>query len=85
MTKITYEVRALFDMVRSILGAPVRAVELTDQQLCDLLQVAIGDYSSRVQTEVIMNNWMGFYGKNIANAKELAENAGAASEDIGVS
>lgn len=72
MTKITEEVRALFDMVRSILGAPVRAVELTDQQLCDLLQVAIGDYSSRVQQEVILNNWMGFYGKNISNAKELA-------------
>lgn len=72
MTKITDEVRALFDMVRSVLGAPVVSVELTDQQLCDLLQVAIGDYSTRVQTEVIMNNWMGFYGKNISNAKELA-------------
>lgn len=72
MTKITEEVRQLFDMVRTLLGAPVVAVELTDKQLCDLLQVAIGDYASRVQTEVIMNNWMGFYGKNITNAKELA-------------
>lgn len=72
MTKITDEVRELFDMARSALGAPVRSVELTDKQLCDLLQMAIGDYSSRVQTEVIMNNWMAFYGKNIANAKELA-------------
>lgn len=72
MTKITDEVRELFDMVRSLLGAPVRAVELTDKQLCDLLQVAIQDYSSRVQQEVILNNWMGFYGKNVSNAKELA-------------
>ena len=72
MTKITEEVSQLFDMVRSILGAPVRAVELTDKQLCDLLQVAIQDYSSRVQQEVILNNWMGFYGKNVSNAKELA-------------
>lgn len=72
MTKITEEVRQLFDMVRTLLGAPVVAVELTDKQLCDLLQVAIGDYASRVQTEVIMNNWMGFYGKNVTNAKELA-------------
>lgn len=72
MTKITDEVRQLFDRVRSILGAPVVSVELTDKQLCDLLQVAIGDYSERVQNEIIANNWMAFYGKNVANAKELA-------------
>lgn len=72
MTKITEEVRELFDRVRSLLGAPVVAVELTDKQLCDLLQVAIGDYAERVQNEIIANNWMAFYGKNVANAKELA-------------
>lgn len=72
MTKITEEVRQLFDMVRSLLGAPVVSVELTDKQLCDYLQVAIGDYASRVQTEVILNGWAGFYGKNISNSKELA-------------
>jgi hypothetical protein len=72
MTKITEEVRELFDRVRSLLGAPVVSVELTDKQLCDLLQVAIGDYSERVQNEIIANNWMAFYGKNVANAKELA-------------
>lgn len=72
MTKITDDIRALFDRVRSILGAPVRSVELTDKQLCDLLQVAIEDYGERVQNEIIANNWMAFYGKNTANAKELA-------------
>lgn len=72
MTKITEEVRELFDRVRSLLGAPVVSVELTDKQLCDLLQVAIGDYAERVQNEIIANNWMAFYGKNVANAKELA-------------
>lgn len=72
MTKITEEVRELFNRVRSLLGAPVVAVELTDKQLCDLLQVAIGDYAERVQNEIIANNWMAFYGKNVANAKELA-------------
>lgn len=71
MTKITDEIREMFNQVRSLLGAPVVSVELTDKQLCDFLQVAIGDYASRVQTEVIMNNWIGFYGKNIANSKEL--------------
>lgn len=72
MTKITEEVRQLFDMVRSLLGAPVRSVELTDKQLCDFLQVAIGDYAAEVQSEVILNNWMGFYGKNVSNAYDLA-------------
>ena len=72
MTKITDEIRELFELARTSLGAPVVAVELTDKQLCDLLQIAIGDYASRVQTEVIMNNWIGFYGKNITNSKELS-------------
>lgn len=72
MTKITEEVQQLFDRVRSILGAPVRSVELTDKQLCDLLQVAIEDYGERVQNEIIANQWMGFYGKNVSNSYELA-------------
>lgn len=73
MTKITEEIQALFNRVRSVLGAPVRSVELTDKQLCDLLQVAIEDYSERVQNEIIANNWCGFYGKNSANSTELAQ------------
>lgn len=72
MTKITDEIRSLFRTVRVLLGAPVRKVELTDDQLCDLLQVAIDDYSERTMNEIIANNWMGFYGKNIANSKDLA-------------
>lgn len=72
MTKITDEIKQLFDKVRSILGAPVRAVELTDKQLCDLLQVAIEDYGEVVQNEIIANNWMAFYGKNTASSKDLA-------------
>ena len=71
MTKITEEVRQLFERVRSILGAPVTAVELTDKQLCDLLQVAIEDYGERVQNEIIANQWMGFYGKHVSNSYEL--------------
>lgn len=72
MTKITKEIDGLFKVVRSALGAPVRSVELTDDQLCDLLQIAIQDYSEKVQNEIIRNNWAGFYGKNVNNAQELA-------------
>ena len=72
MTKITEEIKSLFTRVRRILGAPVRSVELTDDQLCELLQIAIEDYGERVQNEVIANNWMGFYGKNTSSSTELA-------------
>ena len=71
MIKITQEIEELFNIVRSALGAPVRSVELTDKQLCDLLKIAIEDYGERVQNEIIANQWIGFYGKNVSNAKEL--------------
>ena len=71
MIKVTKDIDALFKLVRSALGAPVRSVELTNEQLCDLLSIAIQDYSERVQNEIIANQWMGFYGKNVTNAKEL--------------
>lgn len=71
MIKITKDIDELFKLVRSALGAPIRAVELSDEQLCDLLQIALQDYSSAVQNEIISNNWMGFYGKNVTNIKDL--------------
>lgn len=71
MIKITKDIDELFKLVRSALGAPIRAVELSDEQLCNLLQIAIQDYSSAVQNEIISNNWMGFYGKNVTNIKDL--------------
>lgn len=71
MTKQTPEVIALFDKVRKILGAPVRSVELTDDQFCALLDVAVEDYMEKVQNEIIANNYMGFYGKNLSSANEL--------------
>ncbi len=73
MTKITDETRAIFEKVRTLLGAPVRAVELTDEQLCNLLSIAVEDYGERVKNEIIANSWAGFYGKNIANSTELAQ------------
>lgn len=72
MAKINEETASLFRTVRSILGAPVRAVELTDEQLCDLLKVSVEDIMERTQNEMIVNNWMALYGKNTANAKELS-------------
>lgn len=61
------EKQKLFEIVRAKLGAPVRKVELTDDQLCNLLAIAVGDYSERVQNFIIESNWANLYGKNISN------------------
>jgi len=69
--KITSEIEELFLKVRRLLGAPVRTVELTDEQLCSILSVCIEDYAERAQNFVIDNNWISVYGKNI-NSTDLA-------------
>ena len=65
--KITEEISTLFRRLRSELGAPTIDVELTDEQLCDLLEMSIEDYAEKVQNWVIENNWSNFYGKNLSN------------------
>ena len=67
MTQVTDEVRALFRKVRSALGAPVVSVELTDSQLCDLLELAIEDYSEKMNNWLIETQWATLYGKNVTN------------------
>lgn len=71
---ITDEVKHLFEIARTKLGAPVRKVELTDDQLCNLLEVAVGDYAEKVQNWVIESQWLNLYGKNsyLQNPTDLA-------------
>lgn len=71
--KITEEINRLFKKVRSNLGAPIRSVELDDGTLCDLLDTCIEDYAERIQNEIIDNNWMSFYGKNVADSSALLQ------------
>ena len=42
-------------------------VELTDAQLCDLLELAIEDYAEKVQNWLIETQWATLYGKNVSN------------------
>ena len=63
MTKVTDEIKDLFRKIRAALGAPVVAVELTDEQLCALLDMAIEDYSEKVNNWLIRNQWATLYGK----------------------
>ena len=67
MTKITSEIESLFLKIRNALGAPLVEVELTDQQLCSLLDLSIEDYAERVQNWLIENQWATLYGKNVSN------------------
>ena len=57
------EKEKLFKQVRTVFGAPIRKVELTDDQLCDLLELAIGDYAQVVQNFIIESNWASLFGK----------------------
>lgn len=71
---ITPEIQKLFKTVRTKLGAPVRTIQLDDNQLCDLLDVAIGDYSEKVQNWVIKSQWMNLMGHKtlLKNPAEVA-------------
>lgn len=72
---LSQEVKDLFRLTRHLLGSPIRPVQLEDEQLCDLLDVAIGDYSEKVQNWVIETQWLNVQNKNIfqfQNANELA-------------
>lgn len=58
------EKRELFDLVRMKFGAPIRKVELTDDQLCGALKLATRDYSTMIQMFIIESNWAQMYGKS---------------------
>lgn len=61
------EKQKLFNLVRHKLGAPIRKVELTDEQLCSLLEIAVQTYAEKTQNFIIENNWANIYGKNLSN------------------
>ena len=72
---LTEDIKALFRTTRTLVGSPVRLVQLEDEQLCDLLDVAIGDYAEKVQNWVIETQWLNIQNKNtfqFQNANELA-------------
>jgi len=63
---LSEDVKHLFKLVRTTMGSGIRAVQLEDEQLCDLLEIAIGDYSSYVQNWVIETQWL-----NMQNQKTI--------------
>lgn len=67
MGTISEEKKALFDLCKRRLGAPVRSVELTDEQFCAALDQAMQMYNEYVLDFVVRNNWSNLYGKQLSN------------------
>lgn len=72
MAKLTEEIKSVFDKVLKTLGAPIRSVELTEDQLCALLDTAIEDYSEKINNWLITNQWVSLYGKSYVSTQEMA-------------
>jgi|TARA_R110000782_G_scaffold244079_1_gene330827 hypothetical protein len=59
------EKEKIFRQFRHSVGAPIRQIELLDEQLCTLLEIAIEDYAQYVQEWLIEHQWQSLLGKSI--------------------
>ena len=55
----------LFTKLRHLLGAPLRSIELEDEQLDSLLELSIEDYSQYIQDWLIESQWTSLYNLNL--------------------
>ena len=55
----------LYTKVRHVLGAPLRSIELEDEQMDTLLEFAVGDYSQYIQDWLIDTQWASLYNLNL--------------------
>lgn len=55
----------LYTKLRHMLGAPLRSIELEDEQLDSLLELSIEDYSQYIQDWLIESQWSSLYGLNL--------------------
>ena len=56
---------ALYTKVRHLLGAPLRSVELEDEQMDTLLEFSIDEYSQYVQDWLIESQWTALNNLNL--------------------
>jgi hypothetical protein len=64
---ISADKEKLFNQFRTVLGAPLVKVELKDDQLCTLLEIAIEDYAELAQNFLIEHQWSSLLGANISS------------------
>ena len=62
-SKMTEEISSLFDCFRKTMGAPIMEVEITDEQLCANLDLAVQDYAEKVQNCLWKHNGQAFMGR----------------------
>jgi hypothetical protein len=55
----------LYRKVRHLLGAPLRSVELDDEQMDTMLEFSIDDYSEQIQNWLIESQWTSLYNLNL--------------------
>jgi hypothetical protein len=55
----------IFTQFKHSMGWPTRQVELTDDQLCTLLDISIEDYAQYVQEWLIEHQWQSLLGQNV--------------------
>jgi hypothetical protein len=60
------EKEKIFNQFRATMGAPVRNIELKDETLCTLLEIAIEDYAQYVQEWLIEHQWQSLLGESIS-------------------
>lgn len=65
------ERQKIYKQFRHSIGAPLRNVELIDEQLDSFLEMAIEDYSEQVQNWLITQQWTTLYGQNV-NSMDVA-------------
>lgn len=65
MSVTTEDLNKLYRQVRTELGAPIRKVELENEQIQTLLEICIEDYSQIVQEWLTENQWPSLFGQNI--------------------
>lgn len=59
------ELDKLFRQFRHSVGAPLRDIEIEDEQLCTFLEIAIEDYAQYVQEWLIEHQWQSLLGANL--------------------
>ena len=73
---ITEELKELFEDIRTLLGAPIRSVPISDDVMCRLLKQAVGDYAEITQQFIIESNWLNMLGQDktkfVNSAEDLA-------------
>ena len=57
----------LFKLVRHRLGAPIRKIQLEDEQLDSLLEIATQDYVENIQNYIIEHQWPALLGLNVSD------------------